>query len=147
MFSVRTIDDVLSRSTQPARSSMMLLSGFAAVALLLAVLGVFSVLSYGVAQRAKEFGIRMSLGAGSRQVVLLVLRQGLIPVAAGIALGLAGAFGLTRFMQTLLFGVTATDPITFTAVGSGLAAVAAIACYLPARRATRVDPVVVLRNE
>jgi putative ABC transport system permease protein len=147
MFRVRTIDDVLSESTQPARSSMVLLSGFAAVALLLAVLGVFSVLSYGVAQRAKEFGIRMSLGAGSRQVVLLVLRQGLIPVAAGIALGLAGAFGLTRFMQSLLFGVTATDPLTFAAVGTGLAAVAAIACYLPARRATRVDPAVVLRNE
>lgn len=147
MFSVRTIDDVLSRSRQPARSSMVLLSGFAAVALLLAVLGVFSVLSYGVAQRAKEFGIRMSLGAGTREVVLLVLRQGLIPVAAGIALGLAGAFGLTRFMQALLFGVTATDPLTFAAVGTGLAAVAAIACYLPARRATRVDPAVVLRNE
>jgi putative ABC transport system permease protein len=89
----------------------------------------------------------MSLGAGSREVVLLVLRQGLIPVAAGIALGLAGAFGLTRFMQTLLFGVTATDPLTFAAVGIGLAAVAAIACYLPARRATHVDPVVVLRND
>jgi putative ABC transport system permease protein len=147
LFQVRTIDDVLSESTQPARSSMMLLSGFAAVALLLAVLGVFSVLSYGVAQRAKEFGIRMSLGAGSGQVVLLVLRQGLIPVAAGIALGLAGAFGLTRFMQSLLFGVTATDPLTFAAVGTGLAAVAAIASYLPARRATRVDPAVVLRNE
>jgi putative ABC transport system permease protein len=147
LFSVRTIDDVLSRSMQPARSSMVLLSGFAGVALLLAVLGVFSVLSYGVAQRAKEFGIRMSLGAGSREVVLLVLRQGLIPVAVGIALGLAGAFGLTRFMQTLLFGVTATDPLTFVAVGIGLAAVAAIACYLPARRATRVDPAVVLRNE
>jgi putative ABC transport system permease protein len=147
MFRVRTIDDVLSQSTQPARSSMVLLSGFAGVALLLAVLGVFSVLSYGVAQRAKEFGIRMSLGAGSREVVLLVLRQGLIPVAAGIALGLAGAFGLTRFMQTLLFGVTATDPLTFAAVGTGLAGVAAIACYLPARRATRVDPVVVLRND
>jgi putative ABC transport system permease protein len=147
MFRVRTIDDVLSQSTQPARSSMVLLSGFAGVALLLAVLGVFSVLSYGVAQRAKEFGIRMSLGAGSREVVLLVLRQGLIPVAIGIALGLAGAFGLTRFMQTLLFGVTATDPLTFAAVGAGLAAVAAVACYLPARRATRVDPVVVLRND
>lgn len=147
MFRVRTIDDVLSESTQPARSSMVLLSGFAAVALLLAVLGVFSVLSYGVAQRAKEFGIRMSLGASTREVVLLVLRQGLIPVAAGIGIGLAGAFGLTRFMQTLLFGVTATDPATFVAVGMGLAAVAAIACYLPARRATRVDPAVVLRNE
>ena len=147
VFRVRTIDDVLSQSTQPARSSMVLLSGFAGVALMLAVLGVFSVLSYGVAQRAKEFGIRMSLGAGSREVVLLVLRQGLLPVAAGIAIGLAGAFGLTRFIQALLFGVTPTDPVTFAAVGAGLAAVAAIACYLPARRATRVDPAVVLRNE
>jgi putative ABC transport system permease protein len=147
MFAVQTIDEVLARSRAPARSSMLLVGLFAALALVLAVIGVFGVLSYSVTQRTTELGIRMALGASARSVKLLVLGQGMFPVAAGVAVGIGGAFGLTRFMATLLFGVTPTDPVTFAAVGTLLAATAAMASYIPARRATRVDPVTVLRRE
>jgi len=126
---------------------MLLVALFAAVALALAVVGVFGVLSYTVTQQTTEFGIRMALGATSRSVKMLVLGQGLMPVLVGIALGLLGAAGLTRFMRTLLFGVTPTDLPTFSAVSLLLIAVAALASYIPARRATRVDPVRVLRQE
>jgi putative ABC transport system permease protein len=147
MFAVRTIDEVLALSRAPARSSMLLVGLFATLALLLAVIGVFGVLSYSVTQRTTELGIRMALGASARSVKLLVLGQGMRPVVAGVAVGIAGALGLTRFMATLLFGVTPTDPATFAAVAMLLAATAALASYIPARRATRVDPVAVLRRE
>jgi predicted permease len=143
---MRTMDAVLAQATAPARSSMLLVALFAAVALVLAVVGVFGVLSYTVNQQAAELGIRMALGASARSVKLLVLGQGLLPVAAGIAMGIAGALGLTRFMESLLFGVTPTDPATFVAVSALLTLVAAVASYIPARRATRVDPVRVLRE-
>jgi ABC-type antimicrobial peptide transport system permease subunit len=125
---------------------MLLVTLFAAVALALAVVGVFGVLSYTVNQQATELGIRMALGASARNVKLLVLGQGLAPVLVGIACGIGGALALTRFMESLLFGVTATDPATFVVVSALLAAIAALASYIPARRATRVDPVRVLRQ-
>jgi putative ABC transport system permease protein len=140
------MDAVMAQAMAPARSSMLLVTLFAAVALALAVVGVFGVLSYTVNQQATELGIRMALGANARNVKMLVLGQGLAPVLAGIACGIAGALALTRFMESLLFGVTATDPVTFVVVSALLAAIAALASYIPARRATRVDPVRVLRQ-
>ena len=147
IFAVRTMDDVVSRSTAGARSSMLLVVLFAVLALVLAGIGVFGVLSFTVSQRTTELGIRLALGASARSVKMLVLGRGMLPVAAGVVLGLAGAFALTRFMDSLLFGVTPTDPVTFSAVAALLAGIAAVASYLPARRATRVDPVTVLRRE
>jgi ABC-type antimicrobial peptide transport system permease subunit len=125
---------------------MVLVGVFAAVALALAVIGVFGVFSYTVAQQAPEFGIRMALGASGRGVLLLVLARGMVPVAVGAGLGVAGALGLSRFLSGLLFGVTPTDPATLATVTVMLLGTAATAAYLPARRATRVDPVQVLRE-
>ncbi|HYH45984.1 MAG TPA: ABC transporter permease, partial [Thermoanaerobaculia bacterium] len=147
LYQVRSMDDLLAESVAPARSSMLLVGLFAALALVLAVLGVFGVLSYTVAQRTTELGIRLALGASARSVGLLVLGQGLLQVLAGVALGLAGSLALTRFLESLLFGVTPTDPLTFGAVALLLVGVAAVASWLPARRATRVDPMTVLRQE
>jgi len=147
MFAVRTIDEVLALSRAPARSSMLLVGLFAALALVLAVIGVFGVLSYSVTQRTTELGIRMALGASAQSVKLLVLGQGMVPVVAGVTIGIVGGLALTRFMETLLFGVTPTDPLTFVSVAAVLTATAALASYIPARRATRVDPVTVLRQE
>lgn len=144
---VQTMDDIVRRSTAPARSSMLLVGLFAAVALVLALVGVFGVLSYTVSQRTAEFGIRMAFGASAGDVRRHVLGRGLRPVAVGIAVGLLGALLLARFMTTLLFGVTATDPATLATVSVVMAATAAAAAYLPARRATRVDPVQVLRQQ
>ncbi len=143
---MRTMDAVLAQATAPARSSMLLLGLFAVVALVLAIIGVFGVLSYTVNQQTTELGIRMALGATARNVELLVLGQGVVPVLAGLVLGVAGALALTRFMESLLFGVTPTDPGTFAAAAALLASIAALATYIPARRATRVDPVRVLRE-
>jgi ABC-type antimicrobial peptide transport system permease subunit len=140
------MDEVVARSRAGARSSMLLVVLFAALALVLAMIGVFGVLSYTVSQRTTELGIRLALGANARNLKLLVLGQGMMPVAAGVILGLAGAFALTRFMESLLFGITPTDPVTFATVAVLLASIAAVASYLPARRATRVDPVAVLRE-
>jgi putative ABC transport system permease protein len=144
---LQTMDAILARATAPARSSVVLVGLFAGVALTLAVIGVFGVLSYTVNQQTRELGIRIALGASPRRVKLLVLGEGLVPVAAGVLLGVGGALALTRFMESLLFGVTPTDPATFSAVALLLASVAALASYLPARRATRVDPVTVLRQD
>jgi len=143
---MQTMDDVLGRALAPTRSSMVLVAVFAAVALALAVIGVFGVLSYTVAQQASEFGIRMALGATADRVLWLVLARGLAPVAVGVALGMAGAIGLARVLRGLLFGVTPTDPATLASVTLILLATAATAAYLPARRATRIDPVQVLRE-
>jgi putative ABC transport system permease protein len=143
---LQTMSDILRRSTAPARSSMLLVSLFAVVALALSLVGVFGVLSYTVSQRTVEFGIRMALGASPGDVRRHVLGRGLRPVFIGIGVGLAGALLLARFMTTLLFGVTATDPLTLAVVAALVAATAFVASYLPARRATRVDPVQVLRQ-
>jgi putative ABC transport system permease protein len=143
---IQTMDDVLEQATAPTRSSLILVGVFAAVALLLAVIGVFGVLNYAVTQQTSEFGIRMALGASTARVLWLVLGRGMVPVAIGVGLGIGGAIALSRVMRGLLFGVTPTDPLTLAAVTTLLVATAATASYLPARRATRVDPVRVLRD-
>jgi ABC-type antimicrobial peptide transport system permease subunit len=125
----------------------VLLAGFAAIALLLAAIGIYGVTSHAVSQRTQEVGIRMAMGAAERDVLRLILVQHLRPVVAGLALGLAGAVLLSRFLRSLLFGVAATDPATFTLVVIVLFLVACAACWIPARRATRVDPLVALRTE
>ena len=127
--------------------TMRLLAAFAILAVLLATIGVYGVMSYAVAKRTQEMGIRMALGAGSKQVVSMVLRQGMATVAIALVLGLAGAFAATRLLETQLFGVTPTDPLTFVTVPLALAAIALVACYLPARRASRVDPLIALRSD
>jgi predicted permease len=144
---IRTLEDVVSAATAPARWSATLLGTFAAVAVVMAVLGVFGVLSFLVTQRTRELGIRLALGASTAAVQRLVVARGLFIVALGVGLGLAGAYGLTQFMKTLLYDVTPTDPATFAAVAIVLFAAAGLASYLPARRATRVDPMIALRAE
>ena len=144
---VATLDDVVSSAVGPARWSTTLLTVFAALALVMAVLGVFGVLSFLVTQRRREIGIRVALGASPSSVRALVVRRGLGLAAAGLVLGGIGAVALTRFMSTLLFGVTPTDPITFTLVGLVLTVAALAASYFPARSATTVDPIIALRTE
>ncbi|PYT88663.1 MAG: hypothetical protein DMG36_23730 [Acidobacteria bacterium] len=144
---VRLMEDVLSRAQARPRFLTLLLSLFSVVALAIATVGIYGVVSYSVARRTKEFGLRMVLGAQGGDVLGLVMKQGAGMVAIGIVVGLATAFALTRLMASLLFGVTATDLPTFTGVTVLLFAVALAACYLPARRATRVDPIQTLRYE
>ena len=147
VFNTRTLNDVLSTSVAPRRTPMLLLSIFAAVALLLAMMGIYGVTSYYVTQRTQEFGIRMALGAQMSDVLKLVLGNGLMLVVIGIGVGLVGAFAVTRLITSLLFGVNPTDVVTFVVVSLCLMVTALIATYLPARRATKVDPVEALRYE
>jgi putative ABC transport system permease protein len=144
---VATLDDVLGREASTRRFNALLFSVFAALALVLAVTGVYGVLSYSVSQRTHEVGIRMALGAGRSDVLRLFIGQGMRLVLLGLVIGLGGAFALTRLMSSLLFGVSSTDVATFVVVAVGLTLVGIFACYLPARRATRVDPLVALRYE
>jgi putative ABC transport system permease protein len=147
VFDVKTMDERLSNSVSERRFQMLLLGTFAAIALLLAVIGIYGVMSYSVTQRTHEIGIRMALGAQQQNIFKLVAGQGMILTVVGVAIGLAGAFALTRLISGLLFGVVPTDPPTFVAVPLFLAAVALLAAYLPARRAAKVDPLVALRHE
>ena len=142
-----TLEQRVSRELVGPRFNMLLLGIFAAVAVLLATVGIYGVIAYTVARRTREMGIRRALGAQSWDIVKAVVAQGMVPTMIGVGLGLIGAVGLTRVLDTLLFGVSPTDPVTFAAVAITLAAVAALACYIPARRATRVDAVVALREE
>jgi putative ABC transport system permease protein len=144
---VRTMDEVVADSVAERRLTMLLLTIFAAAALLLAAVGIYGVIAYSVTQRTQEIGIRMALGARHRDVLRMVVGQAMTLSAVGILIGGAGAFLLTRLMTKLLFNVTPGDPLTFVAVAALLGGVAAIASYVPGRRATRVDPVIALRAE
>jgi putative ABC transport system permease protein len=144
---IQTMEEILADSIARQRFSMLLLAIFAGVALVLAGVGIYGVMSYSVAQRTHEIGIRMALGAQTSAVLKLAVGYGLKLVIAGLVIGLIAAFALTRVMSTLLFGITATDPATFTLISLLLIAVAALASYIPARRATRVNPIIALRYE
>src|SRR5207245_4832319 len=147
VFSIRTMDDYIAGSVAAPRFNTTLLSIFAGVALALTVIGLYGVMSYSVAQRTNEIGIRMALGAQTRDVLRLIVKQGLTLILIGLVLGLCGALALTRLLSTLLFGVTARDPATFVAIAALLSLVAMLACYLPAWRATKVDPLEALMYE
>jgi putative ABC transport system permease protein len=147
VFDVRTMSDRMSGSMARQRFSTLMLGAFAIFALILAIVGVYGVMSYLVTQGARDIGVRMALGAQRSRIVLMVLRQGMELTGAGVVIGLIGAALLTRVMASLLFGVSATDAITFSTVTLILIAIAVLASYIPARRATRVDPVVALRDE
>jgi predicted permease len=144
---IRTMDEVMSAAQSRPRFLTLLLTLFSSIALVLAAIGIYGVISYSVAQRTKEFGVRMALGAQRGDVLGIVLGHGMLLTVIGIAVGLGGAFVLTRFLSTLLFGVTPTDPVTFAIVSLLLGVVAFLASYIPARRATKVDPMVALRYE
>jgi putative ABC transport system permease protein len=144
---VKTMNEVSAASFAARRFNMLLLGIFAGLALVLSAVGIYGVMSYAVTQRTQEIGIRMALGARATDVLKLIIRNGLMLTLLGVAIGTAGAFALTRLLATLLFGVTPTDKPTFIAVSAVLILVALLACYLPARRATKVDPLVALRYE
>jgi putative ABC transport system permease protein len=144
---IRTLNEVIASTTAPRRFNTLLIAIFAAVALALAAVGIYSVISYSVTQRTQEVGVRMALGARPGDVIRLILKQGLAMTLIGVAAGILGAIATARVMSGLLYGVTATDPATFVAISLLLAIVAMLACYLPARRAARVEPIAALRCE
>nr|MBA3256409.1 FtsX-like permease family protein [Pyrinomonadaceae bacterium] len=147
MWKVRTVEFLVNRSVADRKFLMALMGIFAALALVLTMIGLYGVISYLVNQRTQEIGIRMALGAQLGDILRMVLKQGMVLVLSGVALGLAAAWLSTRLMSRLLYQVSATDPVTFGAIALLLIAVALLACYLPARRATKVDPLVALRYE
>ncbi len=147
VFEVRTMEEIIGHSASDRQFSMLLFGSFAGFAVLLAAVGLYGVLSYAVSQRKGEIGIRMALGASHSDVSGLVLKEGMKPALTGIAVGIVGALFASRILQSMLFGITPLDPLTFTIVPPVLLAVAALACYLPAFRATRIDPTVALRVE
>jgi len=147
LYEVATMDEVISRSVAGRRLNLLLLGTFAGIALVLATAGLYGVISYIVAQRTREIGIRVALGAGTGDVVWLVMRQGALLMVVGIGLGIAGALALSQLVESLLYGVSARDPLTFAALAALLGCVALVATWLPARRAARVDPVTAIKSE
>jgi ABC-type antimicrobial peptide transport system permease subunit len=144
---VRSMDQIVAQSTSRNQFNTLLLGIFAFVAILLASIGLYGLMAYSVEQRTLEFGIRLALGADSASLRNMIVRQAMLLAAAGIAAGLGAAYGLTRLMASMLYGVKATDPLVFGGVACLLGAVAFLASYLPARRAVRIDPVVALRYQ
>jgi putative ABC transport system permease protein len=147
VYNVRPVTQLLAQSVARRRFNMLLLGTFAALALVLAALGIYGVMAYSVTRRTHELGIRLALGAQRGDILRLVVGQGMVLVGTGAALGLVAALLGARLMASLLFGVSALDPLTYFGVALLLAAVALVACLIPARRATRVDPMVALRYE
>src|SRR5262249_1904868 len=145
--SISTMNQLVEKSVGGRRVTLILLGAFSALALVLAGIGIYGVISYSVAQRTKEIGIRMALGAGHQDVIRMILLQGARIASTGLIIGLFAAFGLTRYLATLLFTVSPGDPSTLAMVSLVLALVALLACYIPARRALRVDPITALRYE
>jgi predicted permease len=144
---VRTLQEIYDKSLARTSFALVMLAIASAMALLIGLVGIYGVISYSVSQRTREIGIRMALGAQQREMLKLVLGEGMLVIVIGLAIGLVGSLALTRFLASLLFGVSATDPLTFVGVAVSLAVVALVACYVPARRAMRVDPMVALRYE
>jgi putative ABC transport system permease protein len=147
IFAIATMQELVNSSVSTRRITLILLGLFSALALVLAAIGIYGVISYSVAQRTHEIGIRMALGADGGGVLRMILAQGVKIAGAGVVIGLGASFGLTRLMTKLLFSVSAADPLTFAAVAIVLVLVAMLACYIPARRALRVDPIIALRYE
>jgi ABC-type antimicrobial peptide transport system permease subunit len=144
---VQTMDDIIDLTILDRHQLMILLSAFATLALLLASVGLYGVLAYAVTQRSREIGLRMALGATYANVTALVVRHGLTLTGLGLTIGVGASFVAGRFLKTALYGVSTTDPATLAAVGAVLTVVALVACFIPARRASRVDPIAVLREE
>ena len=147
VFTVQTMDQLLAQAMWPYRVFGSLFALFAIIALVMSSVGLYAVMAYSVTERTMEIGVRMALGARSDQVSWLILKRGLWQLALGLTLGLAGAFGLSRVLRGILVQTTPTDPATFVAITALLMCVAVAACVLPARRATRVDPLIALRTE
>ena len=147
LFRVGTLQSQLSNTLNQPRFRAVLLAGFATIALLLATIGIYGVTSHAVNQRRHEVGVRMALAASTAEVLALMLKQHLRPALVGVILGVAGAFAVARFLESLVYGVGASDPLTIAFMAFTLVAVAVIACWIPARRAARVDPLIALRTE
>ena len=147
LLNIRTMDESVSASLSSQRFTMLLLAAFAGTALLLAAAGIYGVMAYTVTRRTREIGVRMALGAAASDVLRLVIGQGMWTTVIGVAIGITASLALARMMRSLLFGVSATDPLTLAGVVLLLVGVSLLACWIPARRATKIDPLVALRYE
>jgi putative ABC transport system permease protein len=147
VFAVRTLNEVVAKSLADRRFALTILAVFAGVALLLASIGIYGVMAYTFSQRTHEIGVRVALGAQRGDILRMALGEGMLLVAIGLGVGLIGAAIVTRFLRSMLFSVTATDPLTFVSIAVLLASVALFACFIPAQRATQVDPLVALRED
>jgi putative ABC transport system permease protein len=147
IYDVKTLNQRVSDATAVSRSLTVLFGAFALLAVVLGSVGIYGIVSYAVTQRTQEIGVRMALGAQARDILQLILKHGVVLVLTGVAIGVAGALALTRFLSTLLFGITPTDTLTFVVVSAIFFLIAMIASLIPARRATKVDPLIALRYE